>query len=98
MGKFHIPDSRLGVVINVDNRTGYGQHGDYLFGWKDDALQKAMDALPGGKCANANCSVLKIQSAKDSMNCKKAQQVVEDVGKDGAWIKELPGGAAVTYV
>jgi hypothetical protein len=54
-----------------------------------------MDALPSGKCANANCSVLKIQSAKDSMACKKAQQVVEDVGKDGAWIKQLPGGAMV---
>ncbi len=56
-----------------------------------------MDALPGGKCANANCSVLKVQSAKEAMACKKDQQVVEDVGKSGAWIKQLPGGAAVTY-
>lgn len=31
------------------------------------------------------------------MNCKKAQQVVENVGKSGEWIKELPGGVAVTY-
>jgi hypothetical protein len=54
-----------------------------------------MDALPSGKCANANCSVLKIQSAKDSMACKKAQQVVEDVGKDGEWMKELPGGVQI---
>jgi hypothetical protein len=84
-------------VANMDDRTGYGQHGDYLFGWKDDALQKAMDALPSGKCANANCSVLKIQSAADSMKCKKAQQVVEDVGASGAWIKQLPGGMPVTY-
>ena len=56
-----------------------------------------MDALPSGKCANANCSVLKIQSAKDSMACKKAQQVVEDVGGNGKWIRELPGGVQVTY-
>lgn len=77
--------------------TGYGQHGDYLFGWKDDSLQKAMDALPGGKCANANCSVLKIQSAKDSMACKKAQQAKENVGQNGDWLKELPGGNMVTY-
>ena len=56
-----------------------------------------MDALPSGKCANANCSVLKVQSAQDAMKCKKAQQVVEDVGKAGAWISELPGGVAVTY-
>ena len=57
-------------------RTGYGQHGDYLFGWKDDSLQKAMDALPSGKCANANCSVLKVQSAAAAKACKKAQQVL----------------------
>lgn len=56
-----------------------------------------MDALPTGRCANANCSVLKIQSAQAAMNCKKAQQVNEDVGKNGQWIKELPGGAQVTY-
>ncbi|KAF2732419.1 hypothetical protein EJ04DRAFT_578377 [Polyplosphaeria fusca] len=84
-------------VYSFGDGTGYGQHGDYLFGWKGDALQKAMDALPSGKCANANCSVLKIQSAQQSMTCKKAQQVKEDVGKDGSWIKELPGGAPVTY-
>ena len=79
------------------NSTGYGQHGDYLFGWKGDALQKAMDALPSGKCANANCQVLKIQSAQDSMKCKKPQQAVEDVGVSGDWLTELPGGMAVTY-
>lgn len=79
--------------LKTSNRTGYGQHGDYLFGWKGDALQKAMDALPSGKCANANCSVLKVQSAKEAMACKKAQQVHEDVGASGGWIKELPGGS-----
>jgi hypothetical protein len=77
--------------------TGHGQHGDYLFGWKDDSLQKAMDALPSGRCANANCQVLKIQSGKDSMACKKAQQAVEPVGMNGEWLKELPGGMTVTY-
>jgi hypothetical protein len=58
-----------------------------------------MDALPSGKCANANCNVLKIQSAKDAMACKKAQQVVENVGKSGTdWLKELPGGVAMMDV
>jgi hypothetical protein len=91
------PYNFASALTNRFISTGYGQHGDYLFGWKDDSLQKAMDALPGGKCANANCSVLKVQSAKDAMACKKAQQVPEDVGKSGAWIKELPGGMPVTY-
>lgn len=79
----------------MNGSTGYGQHGDYLFGWKDDSLQKAMDALPSGRCANANCAVLKIQSAADAMKCKKAQQVVEDVGGSGQWITQLPGGVPV---
>lgn len=85
------------TFADSNDSTGFGQHGDYLFGWKDDSLQKAMDALPTGRCANANCQVLKIQSAKDSMACKKSQQVVEDVGKNGNWLKELPGGVSVTY-
>lgn len=82
---------------DIINRVGYGQHGDYLFGWKDDSLQKAMDALPTGRCANANCNVLKIQSAKDAMACKKPQMVRENVGQNGEWLKELPGGVQVTY-
>lgn len=76
---------------------GYGQHGDYLFGWKGNALQTAMDALPGGKCANANCAVLKVQSSSAAEACKKPQQVVEDVGSNGGWIKQLPGGMPVYY-
>jgi hypothetical protein len=82
---------------DVYDRTGYGQHGDYLFGWKDGSLQKAMDALPSGKCANANCQVLKIQSAADAEKCTKPQQVVENVGVGGDWLTELPGGIVVTY-
>jgi hypothetical protein len=31
------------------------------------------------------------------MACKKSQQAVEDVGVSGNWLKELPGGMAVTY-
>ena len=79
MLEFH-PSAVLTIVL-----------GDYVFGWKGDALQKAMDALPGGKCANANCSVLKIQSAADAEKCTKAQQVKEDVGSSGEWLKEIPG-------
>jgi hypothetical protein len=89
--------ARIHVLTLLRDSTGFGQHGDYLFGWKDDSLQKAMDALPSGKCANANCNVLKVQSAKDAMACKKKQQAVEDVGVAGNWLKELPGGMAVTY-
>jgi hypothetical protein len=86
-------------LLTRRSKVGYGQHGDYLFGWKGDVLQKVMDALPSGKCVNANCSVLKIQAAKDVMACKKAQQIKEDVGTSGAsWLKVLPGGVTVMDV
>lgn len=62
------------------DRTGYGAHGDYLFGWKDDALQRAMDSL-GTACASEDCTqILKIQDGKDAIGCTKAQQAKEDVG------------------
>ncbi|KAF2473733.1 uncharacterized protein BDR25DRAFT_323468 [Lindgomyces ingoldianus] len=68
---------------------GYGQHGDYMFGWKGDALQGAMDA----QC-NVNCPALKSQSAVDSEKCFKPQTVKEPISD---WLLELPGGDAVTH-
>ena len=60
--------------------TGYGAHGDYLFGWEGDALQRGMDAL-GNKCGSEDCtSTLTIQDGRDAIGCTKAQQAVEDVG------------------
>lgn len=63
--------------------TGYGAHGDYLFGWKGDALQRAMDGL-GKTCGSEYCDkVLTIQDGKDAIGCIKNQQAKEDVGSEG---------------
>ena len=64
--------------------TGHGQHADYLFGWKDNALQRSMDELGKNGCTVDVCSsALKIQDGKDAIACTKAQQVKESVGTKG---------------
>ncbi|KAB5517514.1 hypothetical protein GE09DRAFT_978906 [Coniochaeta sp. 2T2.1] len=78
-------------VWSFGDKTGYGIHGDYVFGWKGDALQRAMDANCNSDLfANKiNCPTLKTQSIEAANKCTKRVSVNEPL--DG-WLKELPGG------
>ncbi|TAQ86497.1 hypothetical protein B7494_g5171 [Chlorociboria aeruginascens] len=77
-------DGSQPFVLSMDDNTGYGQHGDYVFGWKGSALQNAMNA----GCFGASCSALTTQAFTDANACTVPNTVNEQV--DG-WLPTLPG-------
>ncbi|OCL06098.1 hypothetical protein AOQ84DRAFT_378955 [Glonium stellatum] len=89
-------DGSQPFVWSFGDPTGYGIHGDYVFGWKGDALQRAMDS--GSNCNSdllgnsLNCPALKSQTIQQGNQCSKRQVVNENL--DG-WLTELPGGMKV---
>lgn len=75
------------------DNTGYGIHGDYLFGWQGDALQKAMDT----KCSGDRCPALKRQTDAQAIACTKSASAREDIGTS-TWLKVPPGQDASMFV
>lgn len=68
-------DGSQPFVYSFGDGTGYANHGDYLFGWKDDSLQKIMDE----ECF-VNCKSMKTQSIEQMNACSTTRKVNEDIG------------------
>jgi len=77
-------DGSQPFVWSFGDNLGFGNHGDYIFGWKDDSLQKIMDSS-----CYVRCSVAKMQSIAQMNECRQKSVVNEPI--DG-WLTELPGG------
>ena len=69
-------DGSQPFVLSTGDNTGYGQHGDYVFGWKGDALQRAMD---DNGCFSATCGKQKSQDIEAAKKCVIPKSVSEDV-------------------
>lgn len=65
-------------VLSYGDDKGYGTHADYIFGWKGDTLQQAMDS----DCmfnACENNQPLKSQAVNAMNNCQVKSQVTENI-------------------
>ncbi|KAJ2930305.1 hypothetical protein H1R20_g6751, partial [Candolleomyces eurysporus] len=77
-------------VLSMGDPTGYGHHGDYVFGWEGDALQRAMDKCTTIRGRPTDCTELTIQTDEEMNACAQAPRVDEKIGA-GEFIEALPG-------
>ncbi|KAL2126170.1 hypothetical protein VTI74DRAFT_1555 [Chaetomium olivicolor] len=78
-------DGSQPFVLSTGDTTGYGQHGEYVFSWKDDSLQHAMD----NRYFGPTCRGLTTQGFDKANKCTVMSVVRED---NGGWLDKLPGG------
>jgi Domain of unknown function (DUF1996) len=101
-------DGSQPFVWTFGDATRYGNHADYVFGWKGDALQKLMDDACVVSCPAADA---KTQSTAAMNKCVQQSLVKEDVDScklrksniiipanlTSSGLPELPGGHVAGY-
>ncbi|KAF6764866.1 WSC domain-containing protein [Ephemerocybe angulata] len=83
-------DGSQPFVLSMGDPTGLGHHGDYLFGWEGDSLQRAMDVCTDVSGRPADCaSELTVLTDEEINSCKLPPMVNENV--EGEYLSALPG-------
>ncbi|KAK4195461.1 hypothetical protein QBC40DRAFT_236388 [Triangularia verruculosa] len=78
--------TRQPFLWSFGDRLGYGHHGDYIFGWRGDTLQRTFDSLA---CSGDQICGMPTQTIPKANECVGERRVVEEA--DG-WLQEMPGG------
>lgn len=82
-------DGSQPFVWSSGDATGFANHADYVFGWKDDSLQKAMDGH-----TYVSAPMLKTQSISQQNKCTVQDMVRE---KFDGWLQKIPGVEQLVY-
>jgi hypothetical protein len=75
--KCYLPRRKCSQLTSF-NRTGFGQHGDYLFGWDGDSLQRAMDTCTDMGGVPEQCRALTVLSDAEINRCTQ-KPVIDEV-------------------
>ncbi|TEB21927.1 hypothetical protein FA13DRAFT_1766544 [Coprinellus micaceus] len=82
-------DGSQPLIMSMGDPTGFGQHGDYVFGWEGDSLQRAMDNCKDSFGTPENCPELTLLTDEEMNSCTQPALVPEKV--EGEYISALPG-------
>jgi hypothetical protein len=79
-------------VWSFEGTSGFGTHADYLFGWKADALDRAMAK---SECFYDGCGAIKKQDMSVANQCKINEIVHENI--DGCKWRQPHSGHSLDY-
>jgi len=88
------PDGSHPFVLASGDTTGYGHHGDFLNGWNQDALARAVAGCTQTSGVIEDCGAnLELQTDEEMNDCVVPSRVGENtIG----WLPSLPGCNPVT--
>lgn len=82
-------DGKQPFILSMGDPTGFGHHGDYIFGWEGDSLQRAMDKCTDIFGRPADCTELTLQTDEEMNQCAQLPRVDEKV--ESEYLAALPG-------